>query len=125
MAYRVETSELKEIIETSLSDAVLETFIKAANLIVTEHLGSNSTLSDEQRKEIERWLAAHFLACTREQQAQREGVDKADIVYQGRTGMGLDSTYYGQMAKLLDVTGILAGIVGRRKAILYAVTSFD
>lgn len=122
---RIGPDELKEIIDTSLGDGVLWTFINAANLIVTEHLGSETSLSDEKRKEIERWLAAHMLASTREQQAQTEEVDKAAITYQGRTGLGLDSTFYGQQVKILDTTGILAEVLGKRKATLYAVTSFS
>lgn len=125
MANRVGPDELKEIIETELDDSVLETFIGAANITVTEHLGDSTILSDAQKREVERWLAAHFLACTRERQASREAVDKASITYQGETGMGLDSTHYGQIVKTLDATGILAGVVGKRKASLYAVTSFE
>ena len=125
MANRIGPDELKEIIETELDDSVLEAFIGAANITVTEHLGDSTILSDAQKREVERWLAAHFLACTRERQASREGADKASITYQGETGMGLDSTHYGQIVKTLDATGILAGVVGKRKATLLAVTSFE
>lgn len=125
MANRITANELKEIISTSLGDAVLDTYITAANLLVTDHLGDNSYVSDDQLKEVERWLSAHLLASTREKQAQAEGVDKANITYQGKTGMGLDYTSYGQMVKVLDPTGILANVVGKRKARIRAVTSFS
>ena len=125
MANRVNPDELKEIISTSLDDSILEAFIGAANLTVTDLIGSGSGLSDDQLREIERWLAAHFLASTREPQAQSERDVEAAITYQGKTGMGLDFTPYGQMVKVLDTTGILASAVGMRKASLYAVESFD
>lgn len=120
---RIVPDELKEIIETSLGDGVLWTFINGANLIVTKHLGSSTELSDDQRKEIERWLSAHLLTA-REQQAASEGADKASITYQGSYGMGLDATFYGQQVKLMDTSGILDSVVGKRAATLHAVTSF-
>lgn len=121
---RVTPDELKEIISTSLGDGVLSAFITAANLVVTKHLGGITYVSDGQRKEIERWLAAHLLTA-REQQVASEGADKASVTYQGSYGMGLDATFYGQQVKLLDTSGILGSVVGKRKADLYAVTSFD
>jgi len=125
MAYRVTPDELKEIISTDLDDGVLNTFIKVANITVTEYLGDSTELDDDQLKEIERFLAAHTLASTREQQAISEGAKDARITYQGKTGLGLDSTFYGQQVKLLDTSGVLAGAIGRRKAVIYSVTSFE
>jgi hypothetical protein len=125
MANRIVVDELKEIISTNLDDTDLDAYITAANLLVTDLLGGNAYVSDAQLKEIERWLAAHLLASTRAKQAQAEGVDKANITYQGKTGMGLDFTSYGQMAKVLDPTGILANSIGKRKASITAVTSFS
>ena len=66
MANRVNVNEVKEILNTSIDELNITAFIKAANLTVTELLGSDTTLSDDQLKEIERFLAAHFIACTRE-----------------------------------------------------------
>jgi preprotein translocase subunit SecF len=128
MANRVTADELKEILETELSDTILDTFIGAANRVVTEHLGDDATLSDEQKADIEKFLAAHFCASTREQQAQSEKAGPtggAQIVYQGVFGLGLDFTGYGQMVRILDTTGILAGALGKRKASVFAVPSFD
>jgi len=124
MANRVIADELKEIIDTTRADGVLDTFITAANQMVTEHLGS-SGLSDDQLKEIERWLAAHLLASTLELQVKSEGTKDANISYQGQTGKGLDFTSYGQMVKMLDTTGTLAQVVGMKKASIYAVASFE
>lgn len=125
MSNRVNPDELKEIIETSLSDGVLETFILAANLTVTSWLGSSTSVTVDQLKEIERWLAAHFLACSRERQPQSESAAGVSIAYQGVTEKGLEATIYGQQVKLLDSTGILAGAVGKKKPVVYAITSFE
>jgi hypothetical protein len=123
MATRVTATEVKEIISTTLSDSIVNTFINAANYTVTELIGNNSDLSDNQKKEIERWLAAHLIACAREPQPQSEGVGEARISYQGKTAMGLQATLYGQQAMLLDTTGTLSERLGRRRAMIKAVTS--
>lgn len=122
---RVTATEVKQIISTDLSDTIVDVFIDSANLIVTEFVGSNTDLSSDQRKEIERWLTAHLIACTRDQKPQSERGGDAQITYQGRTGQGLMATFYGQQVTLLDTTGTLANSLGKKKASIYAVTSFD
>lgn len=125
MANRVSAAEVGQIIDTDLSDPIVDVFIGAANITVTDLIGSNANLSTAQLKEIERWLTAHLLACTREQQAQGEAATDAKITYQGKTGMGLDSTFYGQQVKLLDTTGVLAAQIGKKEASVYAITTKD
>lgn len=124
MGARVTAEEVKEIIDTTLSDSSIEAYINAANLTVTRLLGS-SVLEDEELKEVERWLTAHFIACTRERQPRAEQVGEAGITYQGYTGIGLDATLYGQQVKVLDTTGTLSSQLGKRNVSVYAVTSFD
>jgi len=125
MVARVTATEVKLIISTTLSDAVVDVFINAANLTVTELVGSSTELSSDQLKEIERWLTAHLLASTREQQPQSESVGGASISYQGQTAIGLDATFYGQQVKLLDATGTLARNLGKKRAAIEAVTTRD
>ena len=125
MTVRVTATEVKAILDTALDDSVVEVFIDAANLVVTDILGSSTVLSDDQLKEIERWLTAHMIASTRDPQAASEKTGEANIKYQGVTGKGLDATFYGQQVKLLDTSGILEGSTGKRKATVYAATSFD
>jgi len=111
MSTRVTSDEVKEIIDTDISD--ISTFITAANLIVTDKLGS-AGLSSALMKEIERWLSAHFVAI-RDQMPQSEKTGESSIKYQGKTDMGLDFTSYGQQVKLLDTSGILVAL-GKRAA---------
>ena len=109
MANRVTGAEVKEIfLYTVLSDAEMEAFITPANLIVTEHLGE-SDLSDAYLKEIERWLSAHF-AAVYDKRRSAEKLGDASDTFDGKTGLGLDYTSYGQQVKILDPTGTLAGI---------------
>ena len=116
MATRVTATEVKEIFDTTLSDAQLDTFILAANLVVTEKL-STSGLSTAMLKEIERWLSAH-LAAIRDQMPSQEKIGDASVRYQGETGMGLRFTSYGQQVMLLDTTGTLANSLGKKGAVI-------
>ena len=125
MTVRVSFLEVQKIISTELDVLEINAFITAANAFVDGNLLGKG-LSVLQLKEIERWMAAHFIASTREQQAQSEGAGGANIKYQGVTGMGLNSTFYGQQAIILDSSGTLLDISGGRKiASVYVVPSFD
>lgn len=120
MANRVTSSEVKEIIATSLTDVTA--FITPANLIVTEKL-ANSGLSDDHLKEIEKWLSAHFVAI-RDPRLQSQSIGSISEAYQVGTGVDLDSTSYGQQVKLLDTTGLISSL-GKQKARLYTIKFLD
>jgi hypothetical protein len=112
MATRVTDDEVHEIMDL---DSGFDTtpHIKAANLLVTDMLASKG-LSADLMKEVERWLAAHFAAMT-EQTVAQEGIGDARAVYEGKTGMGLQFTRYGQQVMVLDHSGTLANL-GKRVA---------
>lgn len=125
MLSRTSAAEVKQVLDTNLTNTIIGAFIRDANLVVTDVLGSDTTLSADQLKSIEKWLTAHFIACTRERQGSKEKVGDADITYQGKTGMGLDSTMYGQQVKMLDSTGKMAQSLGKKSATITAITSFN
>lgn len=109
MANRVTGVEVKEIFDTDMTAEDLAPFITAANLTVTDMLGTNTELSDEQRKEIERWLTAHF-ACSYDPRMTAVKVDVISISYEkafSADKTALKSTSYGRMVAVLDTTGIL------------------
>ena len=109
MADRVTQAEVEAILDGDPSISDLSPFITAANLTVTNKLGSNTDINDDQRKEVERWLAAHFAAMTMEQyRRSNEKIGEASMTSMGVTGKALDFTPYGQMVKALDTTGTLA-----------------
>jgi len=115
----VTPTEVKAILTTTLSDSDIQAFIDGATAVVDQSSVS-TTLATTLVKEITRWLAAHMIASTREQQLSSAGAGSAKAVFQGVTGMGLDSTMYGQHVKVLDSTGILASL-GKTKPFLMAV----
>lgn len=122
---RTTAAEVKQILDTDLSDAIVDAYIVGANAMVTDAL-SSSGLSDTLLEEIERWLSAHMIASTRERMAEKEGAGGASITYTGKYGEQLASTPYGQQVLILDTTGTMASL-GKKKAVLAAVehTEFD
>jgi hypothetical protein len=128
MANRISPAEVKEIIKipTFIPDTVIHSFIVGANLTVTAILGSDTVITAAQLKEVEKWLAAHFLACSRVRQAQEQEVlGETSIKYTGTTDKGLDATFYGQTVKILDTTGKLDASIGKKQASMTAITSFE
>jgi len=122
MANRVTATEVKAIIDTQLGDTEVDVFITTANLIVTNNLTGKS-LSVASLAEIEKWLSAHLIAITKTRQAQKKKVGDAEDTY-GRVGLSLDSTSYGQTARILDSSGTL-GSMGKMAVTIDAIPSFD
>ena len=105
MAARVTSQEVKDIIpETKRTN--LTPFITAANLTINKVAASEcgSALSDDELKETERWLAAHYTAVSDALLAgQSEEFEGERNVYSRgkRNNDGITSTQYGQMANTL------------------------
>ena len=119
---RVIAEEVKLIAPNTLSD--LEPHIAGANSIVTDELASTG-LSTVRLKEIERWLAAHFAACSENdlrvvEREAGESRDRYGEASRGVLGPGLALTRFGQQVILLDTTGTLAAI-GKTRARLTVV----
>lgn len=105
MSCRSSSAEVKKIIETDLD---VDPFIRTASVVVDRLItyAEDNPLEDSELKEIEIYLAAHF--CTlREQQYDSKSTADASAKFQGKTGMGLASSHYGQTAKILDSSGYL------------------
>ena len=120
---RVTSDEVKEIIEVSSEVTDLTPFITAANLMVTDYL--DGVHSDELLKEIERWLAAHFVSIRDNRRASEKADDVAES-YQYKLGLGLESSMYGQQAMRMDSSGKLTTANksgGKKSAIVQAMSS--
>jgi hypothetical protein len=106
---RVTGTDVRAIIATSLDDAALLPFITPANQLVDELL-LDKGLGEPRLKEIERWLAAHFVAL-REPRDTLRGVAESRHQYETpAVGQFLNGTRYGQMAIMLDTSGTLAAL---------------
>lgn len=101
---------VKEIIsvDAAITDSQINNFINAAYLLMTQADLANKGLGEDILTEIEKWLAAHFLATLDPRTESEEFVDVWRGKYQGKTGKGLEATIYGQQALALDTSGSLA-----------------
>jgi len=114
---------VNEILDTELTDTVIDAFIAVANSLVTEKLGTSS-LGDTRLIQIETWLTAHLIASTLERMPETETLGDASIKYIGKYWKGLEATPYGQNVLLLDTTGLL-GLLGKKAVSIIAIESFD
>lgn len=116
---RTTISDVKQIIATGQIDSIIITHIQTANELVSEVLGSDTTISTQLKRLIEMYLTAHFLSMGVERElggVEEHTVGATTIKYSKNAfGDNLNSTTYGQTAKLLDVTGKLSGL-GRTRA---------
>ena len=124
MAVRGTQQEVLDIMDTTWTVTQIWPFILAANVIVTDKLGSNTDITNAHKKEIERWLAAHFASAGKDVGAMEEEVGDTRIRYFGKDGKGLELTRYGQMVMQLDTTGTLQGL-GKRKASFATIDAPD
>lgn len=91
----VNASDVKDILDTDLADADVTKYITQAGEMVTDDT-------------VKTWLAAHLIRISRDREVDEEEVDDHSITYSGKTtGLGLDSTRYGQMAQMFDDDGEL------------------
>lgn len=105
---RATEAEVKEVLDTTLTDDQITPFLTAANVLVTDVLNGEG-YGDATLKEIERWLAAHFVAI-RDPQVAKEKIGDVDATYHGKSGLGLNHTPYGQQVMILEHHGKLAEI---------------
>lgn len=108
MANRALYSDVEGILETELTNDEITAYITTANLVVTAQLG-NTALSAALLTQIETYLAAHLISTTRERKAEQVS-GEGGVRFEGKTGMRLEATHYGQMVMMLDSTGRLAAL---------------
>lgn len=117
---RTSESAVREIITTGKDDLgnpiPLQGFIEAAAVLVNRVVSCAATrgfpLDKDEQRLIETWLAAHFYA-HRDQLYQSKNTQSAGATFQGKTGMHLESTQYGQTAMDLDYSGCLTALNNR------------
>jgi len=125
MAVRTTIADVTLIMKSVPADAAVTKFIESASLMVDEILGSDTTLEDTLKEDIECWLTAHLIACTLKRMPAKAGAGGASIEYMGKSAMGLETTPYGQMVLAMDTTGKMRDQVSGKRASITAVTSFE
>ena len=117
---RVTVNEVHEVVDTELEYDQVTACIAAANVIVSRTCAAstNPSLTAAELKEIERWLAAHFV-CIRDPRELRSSLHDAEAWFFPAAvttawGKGLNLTPYGQQAIALDFSGQLANLSKQR-----------
>lgn len=87
--------------------------IAAHNLVESTLLSCGYT--EDELKEFERWLAAHFASSTEGGEVKSEQLSDWQIEYATKGGKGLEATMFGQQAIAMDRCGKLASL-SKRKA---------
>lgn len=108
---RVSAVQVKELIETSLDDSVIETsMIDTASVYIDAHLVPGAGHSDDILAKIELYLATHFVAISEEKGTLKfsKTGDASEAFSTTGLGEGLNATRFGQIALILDTSGILA-----------------
>lgn len=118
MAARVDMSDVQEIMDIDATITNIDAFITAGNLLINNTL-DDGTIDEDLLTEIERWLVAHLVTSMDPRAKQEKHGDDA-VTYQGKFGMKLEATMYGQNVLLLDPTGKMARL-GLKKASLAVV----
>ena len=125
MVIRTDQSDVKVVMTiATLTVPEIDEFIALANLIVERNLvASKLDYEDDELVKIELYLSCHFCAL-KEPRTAAEKVDVISTTVQGKTGMNLDSTFYGQTAMMVDRFGLLKKLGEKRLATVLAITSF-
>lgn len=119
MAARVSNAEVKDVLDTNLTNDQIDAFIAIANRLVNSRL--QSQISDTNiLTDIELMLSCH-LCSLRDQRLQSKKFGDMSARFQGQTGMHLESTFYGQTAIDLDSTGTLKDL-GKKKATVKVIS---
>lgn len=107
---------LRTLTGSTALDSVLQAAIDTAVLVVDEDIRTSSvTQSEDRYDKITLYLAAHFLAIQNIGEngglVKRSKLGEADESYEvpDSTLFGYNSTRWGQMAVVLDNSGVLAG----------------
>lgn len=125
---RTNIDDVKAVVTTTLSDAMVTACVTAANWLVTSKLGEKEDLDSTILKEIEMWLAAHLVSVRGEGDAGLAGLTMSEGLANVSYGVdanisNLESTPYGRNACLLDITNTLTQLGSRRKKPSIAVIS--
>ena len=97
---------VREIIETELTNEQITPYLAAAEVMLVSAF-REKTVDVATREELKAWLAAHYIAVTRQRVSAKESAGGASIEYAGVYGAALESTPWGQTAMMMDATGAL------------------
>ena len=112
---RITAEEVKGVIDTKVAN--LAPFIAIATLVVDNNL-LEAGLSDDTLKQIELFLACHYVSL-REPTIASERIGDSNVVHYrpGVKGSNLMSSDFGQTAIQLDTSGVLRNLGNYKNAL--------
>ena len=117
---RVNNTEVKVIINTTISDSDIDSHINIANRFITDVLGSKG-MGSARLKDIELYISAHLILILQEKGGVKsERIGDSQRTYSVLSGEGLKMSRYGQTASMLDTSGTLLS-VDKKKSIFRAL----
>lgn len=125
MTNRVSVEDIHAIFETDLSNDDVISAISIANEMISALGLSAHGVAETTLTIIEQLLAAHFCAL-KDPRARKEAIaGEVSVTYQGKDGMGLKSTHYGQNALAIDWSGALASAGQKRASLSNIFSAYD
>ncbi len=120
----ITADELKEIIDTDLTDARLHNFINMAHYRTRRLVSELGECGGADAVcAIVKVLAAHFLTMFQQQTKSESVGGEWSVTFRGQDGLQLNTSLYGQQAIAMDCSGILAK-AGMKQA-RFRVISYD
>ena len=107
---RTTPSDVKEILDTTLSDATIQAYIDVANDVV-DTIVSTGTVDSDTATRIEKFYTAH-LATAQEREASDRSAGNRSVSYEGFDTEGQSS--YFEIANSLDPTGTITATTKRK-----------
>ena len=111
-------SAVSEIIDTDLGTAVICAFMNMAyqaTIVLDGKLsncGGTATID-----EIQKLLSAHYITLMEPETMEESVGGEARVRFRGDSGMGLQSSRYGQMALDMDCSGLLQAAADGQKPV--------
>jgi len=126
MAVLATSSDVQDVMQdTTIDTDYIDNVLTTVDLVLTEiYRYSIVNISSDLLTELQKYYAAHIIASTTSRMGLEEKVGDASIRYIGQFTVGLDSTPYGQMVKLIDPSGLIANS-GKMAASIRAIKSFE
>ena len=122
---RTTAAEVKAVMDNcTVADAVVDVLIESASALVTKILGTDAYIGSVLLESVEMYFTAHMIASTLDRTTKSVKIGQVSAEYTGTFRENLSSTPYGQMVLTLDFTGKM-GDIGKKRASIHAITSFD
>ena len=103
---RTTVNKVRNILDTSVEDTSITSWMGVASTLVDDVEGIDPSIPDTRLTKMEKVLTAHLVSTQDPRASSISGASRS-VEFQGDAGLALDSTRYGQQAKLLDPTGTL------------------